>query len=180
MVRARLVVEGAGVCLQLPRGDIVTLCGCWSGRDSGERTQQEALADRTGASWRGRSVGRMAAGCRRRQAGSGKARNRARARSNWASQGQRCGRCSVRRRAERVIRGRKPIRSIAKAGPVTLQTDTPIGLSGPLTPNVPVDVTLVKVMESSRSVPVLLYDEILVRRNLPSATNLVFEDTRRA
>ena len=85
--------------------DFVTVCECWSGRDSGERTQQEALADRTGASSRGRSVGRMAAGCRRRrQAGSGRARNRARARSNWASQGQRCGRCSVRRRAERVIR----------------------------------------------------------------------------
>ena len=78
MVRARFGVEGAGVCLQLLWGDIVTLCGCWSGRDSGARTQQEALADRTGASWRGRSVGRMAAGCRR-QAGSGKARNRARA-----------------------------------------------------------------------------------------------------
>ena len=82
---------GAGVCLQLPRGDFVTVCECWSGRDSGERTQQEALADRTGASSRGRSVGRMAAGCRRRrQAGSGRARNRARARSNRASQGQRC------------------------------------------------------------------------------------------
>ena len=105
MVRARFGVEGAGVCLQLPRGDFVTVCECWSGRDSGERTQQEALADRTGASSRGRSVGRMAAGCRRRrQAGSGRARNRARARSNWASQGRRCGRCSVRRRAERVIR----------------------------------------------------------------------------
>ena len=77
----------------------MSVCECWSGRDSGERTQQEALADRTGASSRGRSVGRMAAGCRRRrQAGSGRARNRARARSNWASQGQRCGRCSVRRR----------------------------------------------------------------------------------
>ena len=36
----------------------------------------------------------------RRQAGSGRARNRARARSNWASQGQRCGRCSVRWRAD--------------------------------------------------------------------------------
>ena len=87
MVRARFGVGGPGVCLQLPQGDFVTLCGCWSGRDSGERTQQEALADRTGASSRGRSVGRMAAGCRRRQAGSGRARNRARARSNWASQG---------------------------------------------------------------------------------------------
>ena len=56
----------------------MTVCECWSGRDSGERTQQEALADRSGASSRGRSVGLMAAGCRRgRQAGSGRARNRA-------------------------------------------------------------------------------------------------------
>ncbi len=87
----------------------MALCGCWSGRDSWERTQQEALADRTGASSRGRSVGRMAAGGRRRrQAGSGKARNRASARSDWAPQGQRCGRCSVRRRAERVIRLARP------------------------------------------------------------------------
>ena len=54
-----------------------------------------------------------------------------------------------------------------------------VGLSGPLTPNVPVDVTLAAVMGSSSSIPVLLYDEILVRRNLPSATNLVFEDILR-
>ena len=55
-----------------------------------------------------------------------------------------------------------------------------IGLSGPLTPHVPANVSLGKVMELSGSIPVLLYDEILVRRNLPSATNLVFENTRRA
>ena len=54
-----------------------------------------------------------------------------------------------------------------------------VGLSGPLTPNVPADVTLAAVMGSSSSIPVLLYDEILVRRNLPSATNLVFEDILR-
>ena len=40
----------------------------------------------------------------RRQDGRGSARNRARARLNWASQGQRWGRCKVRRRAERVSR----------------------------------------------------------------------------
>ena len=38
------------------------------------------------------------------QAGNGTARNRERAQLNWVSQGQRCGRCSVRRRAERVSR----------------------------------------------------------------------------
>ena len=41
---------------------------------------------------------------RRRQVGRGMARSRARARLNWASQGQRWGRCRVRRRAERVMR----------------------------------------------------------------------------
>ena len=40
----------------------------------------------------------------RRQAGSGIARSRARARLNWVSQGQRWGRCRVKRRAERVSR----------------------------------------------------------------------------
>ena len=64
------------------------------------------LADRVGASWRGRSVGRMAGqwqtGCR--QAGNRRARNWARAPLHWASQGQRWGRCKVRRRAERVSR----------------------------------------------------------------------------
>ena len=55
-----------------------------------------------------------------------------------------------------------------------------IGLSGPLTPNVPANVTLKEVPESSGSILVFLYDEILVRRNLPSATNLVLEDARKA
>ena len=59
----------------------------------------------TGASLRGRSVGRMAGQLPTgRQAGSGMARSRARAPLNWASQGQRWGRCKVRRRAERVSR----------------------------------------------------------------------------
>ena len=43
----------------------------------------------------------------RRQDGRGSARNRARARLNWFSQGQRWGRCKVRRRAERVSRPAK-------------------------------------------------------------------------
>ena len=49
--------------------------------------------------WRG-----WVGGGKRRQAGSGKDRSLARARLNWASQGQRRGRCKVRRRAERVSR----------------------------------------------------------------------------
>ena len=46
-------------------------------------------------------VGSVAAG---RQAGNGMACSRAKARLNWVPQGQRRGRCKVRRRAERVIR----------------------------------------------------------------------------
>ena len=61
MVGARFRVEGAGVCLHSPPGDLVRVCGRWAGRDGGERTQQEALADRGGASWRGRSVVRWVA-----------------------------------------------------------------------------------------------------------------------
>ena len=84
---------------------------CWrpcghGGRNSTGGRQEVSLADRVGASWWGCSVGRIAgqrAG-RRRQAGDGRARNRARARLNWFSQGQRWGRCKVRRRAERVSR----------------------------------------------------------------------------
>ena len=62
-------------------------------------------ADWAGASLLGPSVvrwvGRLQAD---RQAGSGIARSRARARLNCSSHGQRRGRCKVRRRAERVIR----------------------------------------------------------------------------
>ena len=50
---------------------------------------------RTGLARVGGDVGSVADG--RRQAGSGMARSRARARLNWVSQGQRCGRCRVRR-----------------------------------------------------------------------------------
>ena len=78
----------------------------YGGHNSISGGQGVPCADWVGASWWGRSVGRIAgqrAGCRR-QAGDGSARNRARASLNLASQGQRWGRCKVRRRAERVSR----------------------------------------------------------------------------
>ena len=57
MVRARFVAIGAGVCLQPPRGDLVTVWGRDAAQQGrGERTQQEAFADRAGASLRGSSV----------------------------------------------------------------------------------------------------------------------------
>ena len=73
------------------------------GRNSIGGGQGVPCADWVGASWRERSDGGSVADGHR-QAGSGRARNRAKARLNWFSQGQRWGRCKVRRRAERVSR----------------------------------------------------------------------------
>ena len=80
-----------------------------SSRSPRDRTQQKTLTGRSGASLGdvgvelvGEVGGPVADG--RCQAGSGMARSRARARLNWVSQGQRLGRCRVRRRAERVSR----------------------------------------------------------------------------
>jgi hypothetical protein len=46
-----------------------------------------------------------------------------------------------------------------------------IGLSGPLTPDDPSDMGLRDIKEFCPSIPVYLYDEMLVRRNLPAATS---------
>ena len=92
---------GSSVVAQGPYGRLRTL-----GRADGwERTQQETLAE--GLARVGGDV-RLSVGWLRhrrcRQAGSGIARSRARARLNCSSQGQRRGRCRVNRRAERVSR----------------------------------------------------------------------------
>ena len=65
--------------------------------------REYAAGNARGPGWRefAGTLGQLQAG---RQAGSGMARSRAKARVNWDSQGQRRGRCRVRRRAERVIR----------------------------------------------------------------------------
>ncbi len=106
---------------------VTGVCECWCrGEIAGlqTRTQQEALADLSpclrefagmtfgwpdggrlhaaGETVRQRSGSRT--GGRDVQSGQGNDRTGFRARLNWVSQGQRCGRCSVRRRAERVIR----------------------------------------------------------------------------
>ena len=62
-----------------------------------------AAGDSRDRGWReiAGTLGQLQAG---RQAGNGMACSRAKARLNWVSQGQRRGRCKVRRRAERVIR----------------------------------------------------------------------------
>ena len=85
--------------LQSPHRAPKTLCGSCDARD-GERIRSRGLS-RPG--WReiAGTLGQLQAG---RQAGNGMACSRAKARLNWVSQGQRRGRCKVRRRAERVIR----------------------------------------------------------------------------
>ena len=94
--------EAGGLSSVAAQGDFVTVCGMLrSGRDSGERIRSKrTLADRD---WReiAGTLSQLQAG---RQAGNGMACSRAKARLNWVSQGQRRGRCKVRRRAERVIR----------------------------------------------------------------------------
>ncbi|RJR32323.1 MAG: DEAD/DEAH box helicase [Desulfobacteraceae bacterium] len=50
-------------------------------------------------------------------------------------------------------------------------TEFVIGIHNPLTPDDPPDEGLRNLKEFSPSIPVFLYDEIVVRRNLPAATN---------
>ncbi len=50
-----------------------------------------------------------------------------------------------------------------------------IGLHGPLTPDEPSDEALRDLKEFSATVPVILVDELVVRRNLPSATAALLE-----
>ena len=85
--------------LQSPHRAPKALCGSCDARE-GERIRSRGLS-RPG--WReiAGTLGQLQAG---RQAGNGMACSRAKARLNWVSQGQRRGRCKVRRRAERVIR----------------------------------------------------------------------------
>ena len=108
MIRARIWVDGrlAGGLQALLGGPMAAYSGCGEG-DGRDRTRRGAR----GLGWRefagtlGWAGGSVADG--RRQAGSGMARSRARARLNCSSQGQRRGRCRVNRRAERVIRPAK-------------------------------------------------------------------------
>jgi len=50
-----------------------------------------------------------------------------------------------------------------------------VGLHGPLTPDEPFDGALRDLKEFSATVPVILVDELVVRRNLPSATATLLE-----
>ena len=108
MIRARTWVDGrlAGGLQALLGAPMAAYSGCGErdgGIGHGKRRSRTGLARVCGDV--GLAVGSVADG--RRQAGSGMARSRARARLNCSSQGQRRGRCRVNRRAERVIRPAK-------------------------------------------------------------------------
>ena len=108
MIRARTWVAGrlGGGLQALLGAPMAAYSGCGErdgGIGHGKRRSRTGLARVCGDV--GLAGGSVADG--RRQAGSGMARSRARARLNCSSQGQRRGRCRVNRRAERVIRPAK-------------------------------------------------------------------------
>ena len=105
MIRARIWVDGrlAGGLQALLGAPMAAYSGCGEpdgGIGHGKRRSRTGLARVCGEV--GLAGGSVADG--RRQAGSGMARSRAKARLNCSSQGQRRGRWRVNRRAERVIR----------------------------------------------------------------------------
>ena len=84
-----------------------------------------AAGDSRGPGWRefAGTLGQLQAG---RQAGNGMACSRAKARLNWVSQGQRRGRCKVRRRAERVIRPTRAKTRRLRVLVITVRSPRPI------------------------------------------------------
>ena len=105
MIRARTWVDGrlAGGLQALLGAPMAAYSGCGEpdgGIGHGKRRSRTGLARVCGDV--GLAGGSVADGLR--QAGSGMARSRARARLNFSCHGQLCGRCRVNRRAERVIR----------------------------------------------------------------------------
>ena len=108
MIRARIWVGGrlGGGLQALLGAAMAAYSGCGEGDGGighGKRRSRTGLARVCGDV--GLAGGSVADG--RRQAGSGMARSRARARLNCSSQGQRRGRCRVNGSAERVIRPAK-------------------------------------------------------------------------
>ena len=108
MIRARIWVDGrlAGGLQALLGAPMAAYSGCGEpdgGIGHGKRRSRTGLARVCGDV--GLAGGSVADG--RRQAGSGMARSRAKARLNCSSQGQRRGRWRVNRHAERVIRPAK-------------------------------------------------------------------------
>ena len=91
-----------------------------------------AAGDSRGPGWRefAGTLGQLQAG---RQAGNGMACSRAKARLNWVSQGQRRGRCKVRRRAERVIRPTRAQTDYGQFTPMLEQAEETTGTKACMT-----------------------------------------------
>ena len=107
--------------LQSPHRAPKALCGSCDARD-GERIRSRGLS-RPG--WR-EIAGTLSQLQASRQAGNGMACSRAKARLNWVSQGQRRGRCKVRRRAERVIRPTRAKTRRLRVLVITVRSPRPI------------------------------------------------------
>ena len=127
MIRARIRVDGRSAeGLESPDRPPMAVCGSCDARD-GKRIGIRELP----RTWLvrvcgdvGLAGGSVADG--RRQAGSGMARSRVRARLNCSSQGQLRGRCRVRRRAERVIRPTRAKTCRLRVLVVTVRSPRPI------------------------------------------------------
>ena len=128
MIRARIWVDGRLVGgLQALLGAPMAACSGCGERDGrighGKRRSRTGMARVWGAfSWP--DDGSVAGG--RRQAGSGMLAAGSGARLNWVSQGQRWGRCRVRRRAERVSRPASPKKRRLRVSVVTICAPRPI------------------------------------------------------
>ena len=114
--------------LQSPHRAPKALCGSCDARD-GERIRSRGLS-RPG--WReiAGTLVQLQAG---RQAGNGMACSWAKARVNRISQGQRRGRCKVRRRAERVIRPTRAKTRRLRVLVITVRSPRPIRAVRPVT-----------------------------------------------
>ena len=127
MVRARFRVEGGRCLSSVSAGRPCDRLRTLAGRDGG--IGHGKAHSRTGLVRVGGGVRLFVEWLRHRrchQAGSGIARSRARARLNWVSQGQRCVRCRVRRRAERVSRPARPKKRRLRVLVVTICSPRPI------------------------------------------------------
>ena len=127
MIRARIWVAGrlGGGLQALLGAPMAAYSGCGErdgGIGHGKRRSRTVLARVCGDV--GLAGGSVADG--RRQAGSGMARSRARARLNCSSQGQRRGRCRVNRRAERVIRPTRAKTRRLRVLVITVRSPRPI------------------------------------------------------
>ena len=101
------------------------------GRGRRDSMQGKTIADRAGATLWGGWVVWWTGQAPSVPSGRQWPRNRAMARVNWVSQGQPCGRCKVRRRAERVSRPAREKKRRRRVLVVTTPSSRPMRAGGP-------------------------------------------------